>query len=42
LQVLTVQVFFDVQGQEYDCRLSTLIDPSAATTTTPATTTSQP
>ncbi|MBK9138298.1 MAG: hypothetical protein IPM17_05970 [Verrucomicrobia bacterium] len=42
LRVLHVDVFFRVQGQEYDVRLSTLMDPSAGLTTltnAPATTT---
>jgi hypothetical protein len=37
--VLNVEVFFRVQGQEYDVRLSTLIDPSAELSTTNSTTT---
>jgi type II secretory pathway pseudopilin PulG len=39
LRVLNVEVFFQVQGQEYDVRLSTLIDPSAELATTNSTTT---
>jgi type II secretory pathway pseudopilin PulG len=42
LRELTVEVYFDVQGQEYDLRLATLADPSATLTdtNTTATTTS--
>ena len=28
LRVMTVQVFFPVQGQEYDVHLSTIVDPT--------------
>jgi len=33
LRLLTVEVFFDVQGREYEVRLRTLADPSAGLTT---------
>lgn len=39
LRELTVAVFFDVQGQEYEIRLATLADPSAALTETNTTAT---
>lgn len=44
LRELTVAVYFDVQGQEYELRLATLADPSATLTetNTPATTTAGP
>jgi hypothetical protein len=38
LQQLTVRVTFQAQGQEYDVRLSTLVDSSTATATTSNTT----
>jgi len=43
LRLLTVEVFFDVQGREYEVRLRTLADPSAGlTTSTNQTSTSSP
>jgi len=38
LQQLTVRVTFQAQGQEYDVRLSTLVDSATATSTTSNTT----
>lgn len=39
LRLLEVEVLYSVQGQLYDVRLSTLVDPSAALTSTNTTTT---
>lgn len=34
VRLVSIQVFFDVQGREYDVRLSTLLDTSSTTGTT--------
>jgi len=42
LNVVTVGVDFEVQGQEYNVRLSTLVDPTATTAATSTTGTETP
>jgi hypothetical protein len=42
LQVMTVQVWFDVQGAEYDVKLSTLYDSSESATVAEPATETQP
>lgn len=41
LDVVTIRVAFDVQGEEYDVQLSTLVDPSATASSTSSTETTE-